>query len=224
MRGRPTRILSIALITASVVIFADVGLTLAWQEPVSSLYGSIQQGKAEDQLDELTAEFPTAADLRAVEGIESDPERAKILAQRFRRLVKKGKALGRVKIDRIDQDIVMVQGTDEASLRRGPGHYPDTKLPGVGSTAGIAGHRTTYLAPFRQINKIKRRDEIVLEMPYGELTYAVQKHRIVRPEQTEIVRPVGYDRIVLTACHPLYSAAERWAVFARLVRVSAPGG
>ena len=61
-------------------------------------------------------------------------------------------------------------------------------------------------------------------MPYGELTYRVQKHRIVDPSQTEIVRPVGYDRIVLTACHPLYSAAERYAIFARLLRVSAPGG
>ena len=106
------------------------------------------------------------------------------------------------------------------ACRKGPGHYPDTGFPGQGETIGIAGHRTTYLAPFREINEIADGDEIVLEMPYGNFTYEVEKHQIVDPSQVEIVRDVGYERLVLTACHPLYSAAQRWAVFARLTDAS----
>ena len=83
----------------------------------------------------------------------------------------------------------------------------------------IAGHRTTYLAPFRHINEIEDGDEIRLEMPYAAFTYEVNKHEVVDPEDVKILEPVGYERLVLTACHPLYSAAQRWAVFAKLTRI-----
>ena len=223
MRGRPARILSTALITASLVIFADAAATLAWEEPVSSLYASIQQGQAKEELEELEEDFPSEADLRAVEGVVGDVERTKILAKRFHKRIEEGDAIGRIKIYRGTRlNIVMVEGTDDVTLRKGPGHYPDTKLPGEGSTAGIAGHRTTYLAPFSDIQKLVRGNKIIIEMPYGDLTYAVQKHEIVTPDRTDIVDPVGYDRIVLTACHPRYSAAKRYAIFARLERVDAP--
>jgi len=88
-------------------------------------------------------------------------------------------------------------------------------MPGKGGTVGVAGHRTTYLAPFRKIDKLVRGDRIVLEMPYGEFGYRVEKTRIVSPTATEVKRRVGYERLVLTACHPLYSAAQRIVVFAR---------
>ncbi|WP_410964999.1 class E sortase, partial [Salmonella sp. SAL4435] len=77
-------------------------------------------------------------------------------------------------------------------------------FPGQGKTMGIAGHRTTYLAPFRRIDEIQPGDEITLQMPYATFTYEVEKHEIVNPNDVEIVKNVGYDRLVLTACHPLY--------------------
>jgi sortase A len=80
----------------------------------------------------------------------------------------------------------------------------------------IAGHRTTYLAPFRHIDELKPGDQIVLRMPYGEFTYIVQFHRIVLPTALWVTKNVGYDRLVLSACNPLYSAAQRIVVFARL--------
>ena len=135
-----------------------------------------------------------------------------------------GQGIGRIEIPSIDVDYVVVQGTDTASLQKGPGHYPETAFPGQGKTIGIAGHRTTYLAPFRQIDEMADGDEITLEMPYGSFTYTVQKHEIVDPSQTEIVDNVGYERLVLTACHPLYSAAQRWAVFAKLTDVTTDDG
>jgi sortase A len=212
-------ILSVALITAGIVIGADVAMTLAWKEPLSTIYGSIKQGQAEDSLAALEDEFPSQSDLRAVEGAGDVDERAEGLADLFAERVKTGEGIGRIQVPSIDLDIVMVQGTDTASLQKGPGHYPETGFPGQGQTIGIAGHRTTYLAPFRKINEIEDGDEITLEMPYGTFTYEVQKHEIVDPSQVEIVDDVGYERLVLTACHPLYSAAQRWAVFAKLTRI-----
>ena len=217
---RTASILSVALITAGIVIAADVAITLAWKEPLSTVYGSIKQGQAADSLERLEREFPSPEDLETVAGTRDVEQRARALADLFAERVQTGEGIGRILIPSIGADTVVVQGTDTSSLRKGPGHYPETAFPGQGRTIGIAGHRTTYLAPFRKINEIADDDEIVLEMPYGTFTYAVEKHEIVEPTQVEIVDDVGYERLVITACHPLYSAAQRWAVFARLEQVS----
>ena len=79
----------------------------------------------------------------------------------------------------------------------------------MGQTVAIAGHRTTYLAPFRFINELRPGDRIFLTMPYGKFTYVVQYQRIVKPTQTSVIDDVGYERLVLSACNPLYSAAQR---------------
>jgi sortase A len=225
---RVLRILSIALITAGLVVLADVVSTLAWKEPLSSLYGSVRQHQAEDSLAKLEREFPSPALLRRAARARDVTGRARILADAFARQVgdsATGEGIGRIVIPSIDLDIVVVQGTDTASLQRGPGHYPSTAFPGQGKTIGIAGHRTTYLAPFRRIDEIATGDEILLEMPYASFTYTVQKHRVVPASAVQIVHNTGYERLVLTACHPLYSAAERYAQFARLTEISlfAPG-
>ena len=124
--------------------------------------------------------------------------------------------MGHISIPRIGASYLVVQGTDAGSLERGPGHYPGTTLPGLGQTVAIAGHRTTYLAPFRHIDALRPGDRIVLRMPYGRFVYVVQFHRIVAPTAWWVTRNVGYERLVLSACNPLYSAAQRIVVFARL--------
>jgi sortase A len=217
---RLARIASVALITAGVVVLADVAITLAWKEPISALYGSIQQGRLADELEGLEEEFPSEADLRAIERAEGLAEEAGVLARRFAGGVEIGEAVGRIRIPSIDADYVLVEGTDTDSLQRGPGHYPDTRYPGEGGTAGVAAHRTTYLAPFRRIDDVDEGDEVILEMPYATFIYEVEGSRVVAPEQVGIVRNVDYERAVLTACHPLYSAAKRYALFARLERIS----
>lgn len=214
---RTLRILSIVLITAGLVVLADVGATLAWKEPVSSIYGAIQQQRAQNDLDDLEDAF-AGRPLPDVRGL-TDVRAAGKLAGAFEDEVATGEPIGTILIPRIDLDAVVVQGTDTASLQKGPGHYPDTALPGQGKTIGIAGHRTTYLAPFRHIDQIEAGDEVVLEMPYGDFAYRVTKTEIVDPEDVDIVDNVGFERLVLTACHPLYSAAERYAIFAHLVEI-----
>jgi sortase A len=218
--SRVARILSTVLITAGLVVMADVGLTLAYKEPISSIYGEIKQHAAEGQLKDLESHYPTRADLRAIAGVHGIERKARILAGRFGRQAKTGEAIGRIMVPAMGLNAVFVQGTDTSSLQKGPGHYPETPFPGQGGTIGIAGHRTTYLAPFRHIDSMHRGDLVTLEMPYGTFTYRVQKTQIVDPSRVGIVHKVSYERLVLTACHPLYSAAERYAVFAQLTHTA----
>jgi sortase A len=215
---RVLRVLSTALITAGLVVLLDVGVTLAWEEPVSSLYAKYHQGKANGQLEDLQEAFAPDVEKLQKQGGNGEDDRgdARALADKLANRIHPDEGIGRVVIPEIGVDSVLLQGTDTGTLQKGPGHYPQTRLPGQGGTVAIAGHRTTYQAPFRRLNELERGDEIEIELPYGRFTYAVEKTRIVDPGDVEIVRDVGRERLVLTACHPLYSAAQRIAVFARL--------
>jgi sortase A len=218
MPRRLLRILSTALITAGLVLLADIAVTLAYEEPVSSVYAAIQQNNAENELSETEASYPSNADRRAIARVHGRRMQIRALARRFARQADSGEAIGRMRAPAMDLDVVVIQGTDTASLQKGPGHFPETAFPGMGETVGIAGHRTTYGAPFRHVDSMERGDRIVLEMPYGTIVYRVQKTEIVDPEDVQVVDNVGYERLVLTSCHPVYSAAQRFVVFARGVR------
>jgi sortase A len=220
---RVLRILSVTLVTAGVVVLVDAGMTLAWKEPVSAIYSQLQQNQAQSDLDELAADFRADAEIEAiVAGGAALERRARRLASAFENELRSDEPIGRIDSDSGSFDYVVFEGTGTDTLEKGPGRYPDTALPGQGETIGVAGHRTTYGAPFRKINKIEDGDPITVEMPYGTFTYEVEKSRIVEPTQTGIVRDIGRERLVLTACHPLYSAAQRYAVFARLVEIELP--
>ena len=217
---RILRILSVALITAGIVLLVDAGLTLAWKEPLSAAYGTLQQNQAASDLDSVQDDFLNLPEVDRIKDDEADAtRRAKRLADVFEQGLRNGKAIGRIEIPSIGADYVVIQGTDESDLKRGPGHYPETALPGQGKTIGIAGHRTTYGAPFNQIDAIDVGDPIRLEMPYGDFTYRVTSTKIVDPSETDVVDDVGRERLVLSACHPLYSAAQRYIVFADLQRI-----
>ena len=218
-------IVSIALITAGLVVMADVGITLAYKEPLSSIYSSIKQEEAASQLSSLEAQYPTPADRLAIARVRGTKRQIAILARRFAGQISTGAAIGRIIAPAMaGLNMVVIQGTDTTSLEKGPGHYPETPLPGQGGTVAIAGHRTTYLAPFRHIDSMRPGDQITLEMPYAHFLYRVQRTAIVEPTDVGIVRAVGYERLVLSACNPLYSAAQRYVVFARLVNERLVGG
>jgi sortase A len=137
---------------------------------------------------------------------------------------KNGAPLGKLTIGRMGLSEIFVEGTDYwHSLTKGPGHYSITSWPGLGKTTAIAGHRTTWSAPFRYINTLNDGDAITLKMPYGTFTYRVTHHRIVDNGDWSIIKNVGYDQLVLSACHPLYSASHRYVIFARLASVQVPG-
>jgi len=216
---RLLRSLSTVLIVAGVLLIADAAATVVWQEPLSAIMAARSQAELSDQLDELQERTLAPADRRAIEALPSTERRIAFAARRLRERTAEGDALGRIVLPTLDKDFVVVAGDDPASLRKGPGVYPETPLPGQGGTTAVAGHRTTYLAPFRDLDDLRRGDHVRMEMPYGTFTYAVQGTEIVKPDDVSVIDPVGYERLVLTACHPLYSAAERIVVSARLVKV-----
>jgi sortase A len=212
------RQLSTVLILAGLLLLTDVGLTLVWQEPVSALYTDWRQDALADDLEDLREPDLAPAEVKALERLPLDTDRAAFLARALNRRTDPGDPVGRIRIPEIGLSKVIVEGTDGGSLRKGPGHYPETPLPGIRGTVAVAGHRTTYGAPFRNLDKLEEGDEVVAEMPYGRFVYDVERSQIVDPSATWVTRRVRHNRLVLTACHPLYSAAERIVIFARLRR------
>jgi sortase A len=220
---RLIRDVSSVLILSGVLLVADAGATLVWQEPVTAAIAMVLRSDVnKSHLSYRTAPLSTT-DTRALAGIQSLSARIAYLARRERDQVKIGDAIGQIQIPRIGHTYNIIQGTDTRSLEAGPGHYPSTAFPGMGQTVAVAGHRTTYLAPFRFLNQLSPGDRIFMTMPYGKFTYVVQYQRIVNPTQTSVIDDVGYDRLVLSACNPLYSAAQRIIVFARLRSVTPLG-
>jgi sortase A len=210
------RALSSVLIVSGVLLLADAGLTVFWQEPLSALYNRLEQGSLGGELAKLDDIPPTPVERRALQALPDEAARLAFRARSLDRKVKAGQPIGRLRIPRIGLSSVIVEGTASGDLRRGPGHYPATPLPGAPGTVAIAGHRTTYGAPLRHVDRLRRGDRIEVQMPYGRFEYVIERTRIVPPSATWVTRRVGYDRLVLTACHPLYSAAQRIVVFARL--------
>jgi len=207
------RFVAAVMTTSGVLLLADAGVTLAWQEPISAVLALQDQAELGDELDQRL-DGPREGTKQG--GDELTDAELEELAEGYREELVTGEAWGRIEFPTLDKDYVAVEGTDQGTLQSGPGHYPETALPGEGRTVAIAGHRTTYLAPFRYIDQLGEGDEIVIEMPWARFTYEFEEQLIVEPSQTEVTDTVGHERLVLTACHPLYSAAQRIVVFAKL--------
>ena len=142
-----------------------------------------------------------------------------------------GSAIARIQIPAIGVDKTVVEGVRVSDLRKGPGHYPATPIPGQAGNAAIAGHRTTYGAPFGNIDELVPGDEIIVTTIQGEFVYQVVEqgegfgHIIVAPTAVEVLDQDFSDhpnRLTLTACHPKGSARQRIIVVAALVGDPAP--
>jgi sortase A len=220
---RAARVLAWLLVAAGVLALADVGVTLVWQEPLSALYAQLRQESLRRDLRVLDRSQPSPAAQLELRRLGDERRRIAYLAAVLRRHARAGSAVGRIVIPRIGADFVVVKGTGTSELRDGPGIYRQTPFPGVSGTSAIAGHRTTYLAPFRHIDSLRRGNRILLAMPYGRFTYRVTGVRVVEPSDTWVIDPVGYSRLVLSACTPLFSASHRIVVFARLESIQPLG-
>lgn len=127
-----------------------------------------------------------------------------------------GQALGIIKIPAIALEKVVVQGVGETDLRAGPGHYPETPLPGQAGNSAIAGHRTTYGAPFYRLNELVSGDPILITTRQGAFRYVVQQTMVVDPNDAAVIGPTPGNHLTLTTCTPRYSAAQRLIVVASL--------
>lgn len=196
---------AIALAAAGLLLGAWSAVVLVWGEPFTALSTARAQQALRRELGRTHVTLSTSASLRAA-------------ALAYRSRLRDGHAFGRIEIPAIGVRFVVVQGTSAADLARGPGHYTISSLPGLGATVAVAGHRTTYLAPFRHLDSLRRGDLVRLEMPYGSFRYRVFATAIVASDDWAILKHREFETLVLSACTPLYSASQRIVVFARLAR------
>ena len=147
-----------------------------------------------------------------------------------------GEVVGKIEMPTIGLSAYVVEGVGVDDLKTGPGHYPGTPLPGQQGNASIAGHRTTYGAPFGDIDNLNVTDPIIVTTLQGQkLTYKVRQalpadpgsspdrpYQVVSPSQVDVLDDKGDNRLTLTACHPKYSASERIVVTAVLQGTALP--
>jgi sortase A len=217
---RAWRTLSWLLIAVGALALLDAAVTLVWQEPFSALYARIQQDRLSGALRRVERAQPTPAERRQL-ALLAQRQRVAFLARHLQRHAPPGSPVGSIHIPSLGVDFVVVKGTGVSELQKGPGIFPETRFPGVSAlaTTAIAGHRTTWLAPFRHIDALRRGNRILLDMPYAHFTYTVTGQRVVAPtDVAAAIDPAGYPRLVLSACTPLFSAAKRLLVYARLTR------
>jgi sortase A len=133
-----------------------------------------------------------------------------------------GEAVAIIRIPKIDVEKAVVEGVSVNALKQGPGHYPTTPMPGQPGNAAIAGHRTTYGAPFYRTDELVAGDLIQVTTRQGEFTYEVREKKIVKPTQNEVLDPSDENLLTLTTCHPRFSAAQRLIIVAVLTDNPAP--
>lgn len=195
-------------LTAGVLIL----LFVVYQLWGTGLHEARAQGSLSDELDETLADAGVEP-ASEPEACTSDGDGAQ--AERPP-APEDGAAIARIALPRIGVDKVVVEGVSVPDLKRGPGRFPETSLPGYKGNVAIAGHRTTYGAPFHRIDELEDGDEILLTTAQGCFRYIVNDQRIVAPDQVEVLDDFGDSRLTLVACHPKYSAAQRIVVVAEL--------
>lgn len=227
------RIFGTGLIATGVGLLLFVLVTITWGDPFTRLAAAGEQ-------DLLAAQFADSApDTAGLSAAGLDPELTRRAAALARKSTKLGKVAGQIRIPAIGMKTLFVNGARTQDLTKGPGLYKEVLFPGSGRAVAIAGHRTTWGAPFLDVDQLKVGDPIVLTMPYGRFTYRVTRQEIIAPNDWSILeygaaepneamrnrvrtgtKCVGTcEHLVLTACHPKYSAAKRIAIFARLAKV-----
>lgn len=212
------------LMGLGVLLLAWVILVWRWQDPFTAVYTMWQQHELTGQLNrEFAAQAPIGPTRQSasLDTADRTAEARAIAAAatRFRHSAKEGQAIGRIIVPRLGLNMILVNGTDESSLEHGPGRDLVTYMPGEDRLVYIAGHRTTYLAPFSQIQTIRPGDPITLEMPYGTFLYKATRHVIVPADDVAVLRSPRHELLELQACNPRFFATQRYIVYARLVAV-----
>jgi sortase A len=134
-----------------------------------------------------------------------------------------GNALGIIRIPKIGVNKAIVQGVGVPDLKKGPGHYPTTPMPGQHGNVAIAGHRTTYGAPFNQLDRLGVGDQIFIATKQGAFEYDVTEKKVIKPSESSVLRNTDDNRLTLTTCNPKYSASQRLIVIAALKGEVVPG-
>jgi sortase A len=195
-----------------------------WKDPFTTAYTAYEQRQLASNLDgQFDSWRPQPSPKPKPRPATPKPRHDDVSAEakRFRLGSNDGDAIARLRIPRLGLNLVVVNGTYTSDLRRGPGRHMDTYMPGEGRLVYVAGHRTTYGAPFSNIDRLEPGDVISVELPYGTVEYRVVSHRIVDDNDLSVLESRGREELVLQACHPRFFASQRYLVYARPVSVRA---
>jgi sortase A len=231
------RRLGTLLIVAGLGLLGYAGLVWAWQDPATGLYTRWQQRQLADDFDRRVEEYRETAPAPAAPEPEAWATRVRRDAGRYRAVSGRGDAIGRLRIPRLGVNMLLVNGTDSSSLKKGPGRYAGTEsdlggdasnpppafMPGEGELVYVAGHRTTYQAPFSRIERLRRGDTVTIELPYALFEYRITGHRIVPSDRLQVLVSKGHEQLALQACHPRFFATHRYLVYAAPLRVTPRG-
>ena len=221
---RLSRITGTVLAVAGLGMLAWVLVVWRWQDPFTALYTHWKQRQLSQAYEHRFIEY-RPVQLRHDNASVSATTKAIAREARLYRLHSaRGQAIGRIRVPRLHLNMILVNGTDHDTLKKGPGRDRRTYMPGEGQLVYIAGHRTTYLAPFAHIERLRSGDGVTLDVPYATFRYRVYKHRIVAANEMSVLRSHGVEVVELQACHPRFFASHRYIAYARLMRIEPRGG
>ena len=196
---RIMRILGTLLIAGGIGCLAWAVVVWRWQDPFTALYTTYEQHKLASSYEHRFKAYrplpaPTAAHTAVARQISARDEAQLIRAEakRYRLASKDGEAIGRIRVPRLGLSIILVNGTGEGALMKGPGRYLGSYMPGEGQLIYVAGHRTTYLAPFSHIDELRTGDTATLEMPYATFVYRITQHRVVPATDLQVLKSNGH--------------------------------
>jgi len=224
MMRKLTRVLGTLMVVTGLGLLAWAVTVWQWQDPFTAAVHEYEQRELTDSFErrlQLAAPpqpvaRPVATPAQIRRGVKGD-------AIAWRKASQRGDAIARLRIPRLGVNEILVNGTDSSTLKRGPGRYLPSGMPGEGKLVYVAGHRTTFGAPFSRIDRMKQGDSVYVELPYGTIEYVVTGHRIVAATELSVLRSRGYEQLALQACHPRFFASQRYIVYAKPVSITPPG-
>ena len=207
------------LLVIGLGVLAWAATVYFWKDPFTTAYTAYEQRRLASNLDEQFDNWHPTREPVAESGDPVKRDDVSREAKRYRLASEDGDAIARIRIPELDLNLIVVNGTSVSDLRRGPGRHLETYMPGEHELVYIAGHRTTYGAPFGDINELKPGDTITLELPYATIVYRVTRHRIVDDNDVSVLESPHHEQLVLQACHPRFFASQRYLVYATPVSV-----
>ena len=207
------------LLVIGLGVLAWAATVYFWKDPFTTAYTAYEQRRLASNLDEQFDNWRPNREPVAESGDPVKRDDVSREAKRYRLASEDGDAIARIRIPQLDLNLVVVNGTSVSDLRRGPGRHLETYMPGERELVYIAGHRTTYGAPFGDINELKPGDTITLELPYATIVYRVTRDRIVDDNDVSVLESPHHEQLVLQACHPRFFASQRYLVYATPVSV-----
>jgi sortase A len=228
---RAARITGTVMIVVGLLAIGWVVVVWQWQDPFTAIYTKYEQHKLASKFAHRFSDYHLPAPARTAPSksgsstsVAAEQARIKAAAAAYRHTLHEGDPVGRMIIPRLGLKMIVINGTAHDDLTKGPGRELHTYMPGEGELVYVAGHRTTYLAPFAHIDSLRAGDPVTFQLPYATFDYEITGHRVVTADDLAVLKSHHKELLALQACHPRFFATHRYLVYAYPVRVVPKGG